>query len=56
MSPGLAVVPDRRPPATPSPSRGANAVVLALVVALTDLELARARGKVPSPLRSKNAA
>jgi hypothetical protein len=39
--------------ATPGAERGrpANGVILALVVALQDLELRRARGKVATPLR-----
>jgi hypothetical protein len=43
-------------PAALRSSSGANTVILALVVALLDLELQRDTGKVPSPLRSKTAA
>jgi hypothetical protein len=47
----LAVVADRREAAPHVAARGANTVVLALVVALQDLELRRVRGTVPTPLR-----
>jgi hypothetical protein len=36
--------------------RSTNAVVLALVVALLDLEQRRARGKVRPPMRTRQAA
>ena len=40
----------QRGPATTRPL-SANTLILALVIALGDLELRRARGKVPTPLR-----
>ena len=42
---------DRREAAPRSAPHGANTVILALVVALQDLELRRVRGTVPTPLR-----
>ncbi len=47
----LARIDDRREAAPQVAPRGTNTVILALVVALQDLELPRARGKVPTPLR-----
>jgi hypothetical protein len=40
-------------PGSPHPT---NTVILALVVALRDLEVQRDKGKVPTSLRSKTAA
>ena len=44
----LALVDDRREISLRPAPRGSNAVILALVVALQDLELSRGRGKVPT--------
>jgi len=52
----LALAGDRREAAPRSAPHGDNTVILALVVALQDLELARGRGKVPSPLRTTGLA